>query len=290
MDIGAYLRGAVAHVSRSFTFLGTYGVTEPEVGVFVPVIWQTGADVRAGRNLPGLVVKAVVSDSKTGLGDLQADLDAQPKAAGAEQDVRLLQYKEDRRGKRYLVFRDGVDQLLTPTLKDMDYFDGPDTVIFCGRYMSVNSGTPLGYHNKFVADGGLDRNDPYVLEHESLCRLFQVGVEIDQLHASQLIIFELICPGIQRIESRFKDCFLGKLEIDSGGGKKGGGRARANPEQDLHLFLGSSSIRGRLCICPQLLEWLAERKHREYIMLKEDRKLVEERRALQSGKAPPDKI
>ena len=204
----------------------------------------------------------------------------------SELDIRLLDYKEDRRGKRYLLFKDGVDQFQSPSLKDMDYVDWPNTVIFCGRYMYTNSGTPLGYHNKFVQDGGLDRNDPYVLEHESLCRIYQVGVEIDQLHASQLIIFELICRGIQRIESRFKDCFLGKLEIDSGGGKKGGGRARANPEQDLHLFLGSSSMRGRLCISPELLEWLAERKHREYIMLKEDRKLVEERRALQSGKAP----
>ncbi len=207
-----------------------------------------------------------------------------------EQDVGLLRYKEDSRGKRDLVIQDGVDQLLTSNLKENDFVDGPDIVIFCGRHMSFNSGTPNGYHNMFVADGGLDHNDLCVLEPGSLCCLFQVGIETDQLHASQLVPFELICRGIHRMESRFKDCFLGKLEIHSGGGKKGGGRARANPERDLHLFLGSSSIRGRLCICPQLFEWLAERKHREYSMLKDDRTLVEERRALQSGNAPPGKI
>ena len=102
-------------------------------------------------------------------------------------------------------------------------------------------------------------------------------------------MFELICRGIQRIQSRYRECFLGKLEIDSGGGRKGKGRARANPEQDAHLFLGGSALRGRMCLSPVLMQWIADRKHVEYSQLKEERKLDEERRALQSGKPPLDK-
>ena len=188
-----------------------------------------------------------------------------------------------------ITFKDAIDQF-EEKYSDEHHTEGPDTIIFCGQYMASIGGNPLNSHNRFVAGGVLDKCDPHALEHESPCRISQVGVEIDQLHGSQLVMFELICRGIQRIQSRFRDCFLGKLDVDAGGGRKGKGRVRASPDADLHLFLGCSALRGRMCLCPKLMHFIADLKHIEYCQLKEERLLNEERLALQQGKAvPPDK-
>ena len=273
--IGSFSEGCRALVSKSFVMLGLFGVTEPAPGVQVPVQWSS------------LAVDALE------LGDLKKDLPGGKTVDDADgplgRDVRLLDLQKDRRGKIFMTFKDAVDQF-EEKYSDEHHTEGPDTVIFCGQYMSSNGGNPLNYHNRFVAEGNLDKCDPHVLEHESLCRIFQTGVEVDQLHGSQLVMFELICRGIQRIQSRFRDCFLGKLDIDAGGGKKGKGRVRAAPDADLHLFLGGSALRGRMCLCPKLMQFIADRKHIEYCQLKEERMLNEERFAMQQGgKVPPDK-
>ena len=151
-------------------------------------------------------------------------------------------------------------------------------------------GGGMAYHARFVSEGQLDQEDPLVVEHESLCRIFDVGLTIDQLHVSRLLSFELICRGLQRIAARFKDKFLGKPSVDNGGGKKGKAgpnRAYVSPEADLHLYLGSSSMRGRVMMGPLMGKWLAEKKLTEVSLLCEDRKLAQERQYLAGGQEPP---
>ena len=267
-----FAKGGDAHISGDFLFNGRFGVTTVSPGVTAPVEYGQASEVAAE------------------IGDLDLELAGKVQPVSKDQmDVRLLEYKEDRRGKRHFPFKEAADILQEPS-EEVSLVDGPSTICFCASYMAGNGGTPLNYHSRFVQEGGLDKADPYVIEHEAYCRILQYAMEIDQIHVSQCVSFELVCRGLQRIQMRYRECFLGKIEVDNNSGKKGKGRSRGNPDLDLHLFLGSSPLRGRMCIAPALLEWISERKHREYMLLKEERKLNEERFALQSGgKPPPDK-
>ena len=148
----------------------------------------------------------------------------------------------------------------------------------------------MAYHSRSVADGHLDIDDPLIVEHESLCRIFETAIVADQLHASRLVCLEIVCRGLQRITSRYRERFLGKPAVDNQGGKKGkAGQPRAfvSPEADMHLFVGSGETRGRIMLHPGFAEWLAERKGKEVALLREDRKLAQERRFLAGADGPP---
>ena len=148
----------------------------------------------------------------------------------------------------------------------------------------------MAYHSRFVADGHLGVDDPLIVEHESLCRIFETAIVADQLHVSRLLCLELVCRGLQRITIRYRERFLGKPAVDNQGGKKGKpGQPRAfvSPEVDMHLFVGSGETRGRITLHPGFAEWLAERKGKEVALLREDRKLAQERRFLAGDSGPP---
>ena len=142
---------------------------------------------------------------------------------------------------------------------------------------------------RWKSEGRLGPEDPGVIEFETLARALKVAIEIDQLHVSQLQCMEILCRAMQRIQLKYRDRFLGRSDIDSGGGKqKGRGRIH-HYEQDYHFVLGTNSTRGLVAVCPALAEWLADKKHREVLMLKEDRKLNAERAYLAGGPSPDNK-
>ena len=67
---------------------------------------------------------------------------------------------------------------------------------------------------------------------------------------------------------------------------KGGGKAMGTGDADLHWFMGTSITRGLVCVDPGLLAWIADRKHQEMMLLKEDRKWAAEK-SYASGTAKP---
>ena len=145
--------------------------------------------------------------------------------------------------------------------------EGPPTVVWVARYMAERGG-PMAFHSRWEHEAGLSKDELIVLEHESLCRIFHAAVVIDQVHASRTAFGELLARGIQRIQDRHRDRFLGKPTLDNQGGKKNKGRSSANPEADLHVFMGAGSFRGRICFAPQPRELVADQKHREVAILK----------------------
>ncbi len=84
-------------------------------------------------------------------------------------------------------------------------------------------------------------------------------------------------------QMKHREKLLGSA-ASAGGGKKGGHVAYAS-EDDMHLFIGTSTTRGRLCISPKLMEHVASKQGAEASLYKERRKLMEERRLLKNAHA-----
>ena len=91
---------------------------------------------------------------------------------------------------------------------------------------------------------------------------------------------------MQRIEARLRDAFLWATTIDAGVNWKRKGNHMVPPEADLRVFRGSSALRGCMCLCPELMAYVAEKKHIEYCKLKEEQKLNEEVASLAKAASP----
>ena len=191
-------------------------------------------------------------------------------------DVRTLPLRYDKNGERYREFRDGVERCDPTTFTDFPV-RGPRTTAWVLRFMTENGGTPMGRHAKFRSEAKVTNACPGVATHESLCKILQTALVYDQVDASNLACMELVVREIQMIEEKYAE----KMEGEEGH------RAEA------HLFLGSSSSRGNVCVDPSLRSWIAEEMRGEAAVLKERRKAREERMLTRSpgghDEKPPGK-
>ena len=129
--------------------------------------------------------------------------------------------------------------------------------------MAEHSGTPISWHTKWFHECKLGSGHASVVAHESACRTLHVLVCFDQIDASNSAAAEIIARQIQLIEEKHRDL----------GNKTG----EASVSFDAHLYMGTSTARGGLCVSPDLQEWIAEELKKESAVLKERRKAREER-------------
>ena len=83
--------------------------------------------------------------------------------------------------------------------------------------------------------------DPGIVQHGNLCKLLQVGATFDQLDMMNCAMVELMCRELQMIEERYAE----KL------------RTQNDFSEESHLFLGTHSLRGNVCMDPALREWIS---------------------------------
>ena len=138
---------------------------------------------------------------------------------------------------------------------------------WCMQHVLESGQTPLGHHQKWKAEVRLSPDDPSLLMHESLCKIWQTMCCYDQLDASNLACAELLTRQLQLIEDKHLD----RLDSSSSAGRATG------PYQDTHLYLGTTSTRGGVIVCPKLQKWIGEQLAAESLVLKERRKAREER-------------
>ncbi len=79
------------------------------------------------------------------------------------------------------------------------------------------------------------------------------------------------------IELKHLEKFVRKLDQNS---KK---VTAPDPMDDQHLYLGVSATRGSQVVSPELEAWVGKAFSSEYLALKERRKALEERKALQGS-------
>ena len=117
------------------------------------------------------------------------------------------------------------------------------------------------------------------MEHEIICRAFQLALGYDQLNIASLASFEVLARKIQLIEERHKDRGQGNIDAIDGG-------------DDHFLFLGGGigpMTRQNACVCPLLSEWVAEELRKEAAVMKERRKAREERNLARTKKDKKEK-
>ena len=118
---------------------------------------------------------------------------------------------------------------------------------------------PTGWHQLWVQLGKLNDQDHLVRFHEDLCAIVETLACYDQLDGPALASVELLYRQIQICEDALKHKFGGH------------DASSAAATFDRHLMAGSSS-RSQLCICPQLMEYVAAENAKITAVEKERRK------------------
>lgn len=209
-----------------------------------------------------------------GHGGLHAALAAglPPAPAAVGDDFRTLAVSYDQEGKRHKEFRDAVKAMRQQPWPDW-VVPGPCTVLWCAAFMLENGGSAVGHHIAFRSACRLGLDDPAMLLHSELSKIFQTALCYDQVDASNLASMELICRQLQLCEEKLKDRILGTV---------GSGHQE---HDESWYFTGLQNTRG-VMVCPALSKWVSEQVASENSVLKERRKAREER-AL--AKPPPRK-
>ena len=191
-----------------------------------------------------------------------------PAGEDGEVDARVHAVARDREERRYRSFREAT-LLLSETDWEGWPIKGPRTVKWCAEFIAEGGLHPRSRHTKWRHAGGLGPGNPGVSEHELAMGCLELGLTLDQVNASELAVFELLMRRAQLSELKCKH--------------KLGGR-HADPDDDTHLYLGTGVARGLLMTNPSLEEYVAGELHKEGMVMKERRKLDEERRL---ARAPP---
>ncbi|CAK0881152.1 unnamed protein product [Prorocentrum cordatum] len=189
---------------------------------------------------------------------------ALPPDGGDELDARVLALRANAT-ERFLGMREAVAEL-TETHWDFFPISGPRTVKWVCEFVRENDVTFRSRHAKFKAETGLSSSDQDVSVHELCCRIMHLLLTYDQLNGSELSCAELVCRRLQMAEYRHRERVLTTSRGDE-------------LLEDSHLYLGTGETRGLVCISPKLLTFVTDELHKESLVLKERRKLKEERMA-----------
>ncbi|CAK0823299.1 unnamed protein product, partial [Prorocentrum cordatum] len=182
---------------------------------------------------------------------------------GADLDARVMPVLENHSGEQKRVFRDAVK-----LLQESHWSHRPDM-------------HPRARHVKWKAECRLQSGDAGVADHELAMGMFEVAVVYDQLFASELACFEYLARRAQMAEWR-------RRHLVAGGGSE------VDVVEGECLCMGAAETRGLLMVAPELQRHITEELHKEAAILKERRKLRDERAtargpgggALGSGGAP----
>ncbi|CAK0806130.1 unnamed protein product, partial [Prorocentrum cordatum] len=233
-----------------------------------------GSDQSSSAKLPSLSVDFGVIGE--GLGFVKVGNSSflvQYGSPGTALDARGLAIHKSAGDGRHLGFREGVKQL-TETAWPSWPLLGPRTAGWVCHFIRDQDVAPRSRHARFKAEAGLSSSDPGVDFHEFCRRLLQIGIQFDQLSVSELAIFELICRKAQMIEYKYRDRYLHRM-----------GAAGDDLAEDEHIYFGTSETRGLMMISPALSSYVAAELHKDAIVLKERRKVREERSTARRGGA-----
>ncbi|CAK0814155.1 unnamed protein product [Prorocentrum cordatum] len=258
-----FLEAVAAASARSFTEVEATG-------------WYiiAGSDQSSSAKLPSLSVDFGVIGE--GLGFVKVGNSSSLVQYGSPEtalDARVLAIHESAGDGRHLGFREGVKQLTETSWPSWPLLS-PRTAGWVCRFIRAQDVAPRSRHALFKAEAGLSSSDPGVDFHEFCLRLLQIGIPFDQLNVSELVIFELICRKAQMIEYKYRDRYLHRV-----------GAAGDDLADDEHIYLGTSETRGLMMISPALSSYVADELQKEASVLKERRKVREERSTARRGGA-----
>ena len=182
----------------------------------------------------------------------------------ADIDARVLPVVATAEGVRRRNFTDSARELTESEWLGWP-LRGPRTAKWCVDFLGQEDRHPRARHTKWRHEAQLMNSDIGVADHELVMRTLELAIVFDQLNVSELCCFELLLRKAQVSEWRHRDRICGQ----------GAGDDIADDE---FLFLGTSETRGMLMVCPELSDHITAELHKEATVMKERRKLRDERR------------
>ena len=195
--------------------------------------------------------------------------------ADEEIDARVLPVVCTPEGVRKRHFRDAIRELSESEWAGWP-LRGPRTAKWCLDFIGQEDLHPRARHTKWRHESRLLPGDVGVADHELIMRVLELAIVFDQLNVAELASFELLLRKAQLAEWRHRDRLLANGADDIG--------------EDEFLYLGTSETRGLLMVCPELSDHITAELHKEASVMKERRKLRDERRisrGAQSSEAAP---
>ncbi|CAK0856032.1 unnamed protein product [Prorocentrum cordatum] len=188
-------------------------------------------------------------------------------------DDRLLTMAKDSSGIRKKLFRDAVLEVTESPWPGWPLL-GPRTTAWCVRFIAEQDSHPRARHTKWLHETGLTQSDPGVADHEVAMRAFEFGLVYDQVNVGELVSFELLARRAQMAEWRYRDRLAPRRADETA--------------EDEHLYMGTGETRGLIMMAPLLVEHISTELHRESQVMKEKRKLREERQLAKGTGADVD--
>ena len=198
---------------------------------------------------------------------------------GVRADPRVTAIVMDARGIRDMPFTDAV-KLPTDTVRADWPVKGPRTTMWVLHFMLRMAGGALAWHNRWMAMMQALETDDSAKLHESLCRVIETALCHDQLIICELASYEFLARQLQLVEERFFEERARRTQPApkaKGQAKDAAAAAAADATSEIGHFLGTGETMGNLCICPALMDWIADQMKSEAAVAKERRKAREER-------------
>ena len=193
-----------------------------------------------------------------------------------EPDARVMTIDRRANGVRHKDFKSAVEEL-SQSSWDGWPLSGPRTAVWCVRYISETDGHPTAHYTRWRYQASLSLSDAGVGDLESGLKMIEYAMCFDRVNIGELACFELLLRKLQLIELKYKNR---SLKADG-----------EHLHEEEHLYLGHAATRGQLMVNPDLEQYVASEIAKDCSVMKEKRKLLEERRLARpkgKGKDPKD--
>ncbi|CAK0858696.1 unnamed protein product, partial [Prorocentrum cordatum] len=172
-------------------------------------------------------------------------------------DPRAMALVLDGRGFRDITFSDAA-KLQTETVRADWPVKGPRTLLWALGFMLRMAGGAMAWHNRWIAMTQLGESDEYAKLHETLRRVIETALCHDQLVICELASYEHLARQLQLIEERAFEERARRSQPAPKAKAQVKELAAADYGSEVGHFLGTGETKGNLCICPALMDWIAD--------------------------------
>ena len=225
------------------------------------LFWRDGQVVSV-RAVPTADLAASIASIRSQFGPAAPPTPREPAGpAPTADDVRTMAVVRTSAGTRFRDWRSVGENLDQVTFPEADWgLAGPRCAAWYIRELAKCGLGPAARHNQWRFENKLNDDDRLCCNHEMLSEILELFGTIDQLDLSNLAGAESLTRYLQHIEYEAK--------------KKVEARAGYDEAED---FLGRPRRATGGLICPELMEFVANKAAKRSAVMKEQRKAAEER-------------
>ena len=175
-------------------------------------------------------------------------------------DARILPVLTDSVGQRYRSTRSSAETSSRVEFTDWQV-EGPRTCTWIVKELGKLGLDPVARHHQWRHENQQKEDQRTCLVHEMLSEIFELAITYDQLDAANCASMEMLLRYLQNTEAEVKKAQESKKDFDSS-----------------VYYLGRSRRTGGALVSPELTKWGADRASADYAILKEQRKIMDERK------------